>query len=268
MKLIEDHNISFLNFDNLKDQHGLIHFITTRHGGYSEQAFQSLNLALHVPDEPALVIKNRQTVAETFEFNPERFVFANQTHSNNIAYIDQYAGGKGFYSTKNAIADTDALITDKPGVCLMILVADCAPITFFDPVKRVSAVAHAGWRGTVNQISAITCQTMIREFSCQPEDIQVGIGPCIGWENYEVKGDVVQEVERAVGDSFGYIRKENGKTYFELWSANLIQLVKCGIPEENIEVTGICTFARSELFFSSRFDNGLTGRFAAGIMMT
>jgi len=219
---------------------------------------------LHTSDVPDHVLINRALLAQATGIAKEQFLYASQVHSGDVKIIDKSAIEKGVL---NQNPRTDATITNLPGICLMVMVADCVPVLLFDQVKNVSAVIHAGWRGTVHQITSNTIQAMIKHFGCDPADILAGIGPSIGPCCYEVGDDVRDFVEQSFGTTEGYlVRKNNSpKPHFDLWYANHKQLTDQGVKPENIETSELCTRCHSETFFSSRASGGVTGRFAAGI---
>jgi len=150
-----------------------------------------------------------------------------------------------------------------------VMVADCVPVILFDPVKKVSAVIHAGWRGTVKHITSNTVKTMTDRFGCDPADIIAGIGPSIGPCCYEVGEEVRTVVEQSFGTTRDYLVTKNhsDKPHFDLWYANHKQLTDSGVKPENIETSELCTRCNSQIFYSSRADKGITGRFAAGIFI-
>lgn len=253
-----------LNFRNLEKVPDLVHFITTRAGGVSLPPYASLNLGLHTADNPDHVLDNRSILARVTGIAKEKFLYASQVHSGDVKIIDRLSLQNGILSQNPR---TDATITSIPGICLMVMVADCVPVILFDPSKRVSAVIHAGWRGTVKHITSNSIRTMVDHFACNPADIIAGIGPSIGPCCYEVGEDVRSFVEESFGTSDGYLipGKHTSKPHFDLWYANHKQLTDCGVKPENIETSEICTLCNSETFFSSRASGGVTGRFAAGI---
>jgi len=256
--------IDLLEFENLSRIPHLLQFVTTRSGGVSLPPYASLNLGLHTADNQDHVLKNRLILAEETGIAQDRFQYASQVHSGDVKIIDADAVAEGIL-TQNP--RTDATITNLPGICLMVMVADCVPIVLFDPVKRVSAVIHAGWRGTVHQIASNTVRAMTGHFGCNPADILAGIGPSIGPCCYEVGEEVKEVVEKSFGTTEGYLIRKNvsSKPHFDLWYANHKQLTDHGVKPENIEISWLCTRCFSETFFSSRASGGITGRFAAGI---
>jgi len=160
----------------------------------------------------------------------------------------------------------DAILTDNPEVTLFMRFADCVPILFFDPVKKVVGLAHAGWRGTVNQIATATVEKMVSVYGCCSEDIEAGIGPSIGPEHYEVGPEVVQQVRENFGPQAAFLLKSrNGSTYFDLWEANRFLLKKAGLMK--IEISGLCTACHPQDWFSHRGEQGKTGRFGALIAL-
>jgi hypothetical protein len=259
-------SLPLLKFDNLSHCPGLEHFITTRKGGVSLPPYKSLNLGLHTNDNPDHVITNRLLLAEETGIKADKFLYASQVHSGDVKIIDKTAIESGVLGQNPR---TDATVTALPGICLMVMVADCVPLLLFDPVKRVSAVIHAGWRGTVQHITSNTIQTMIHHFGCNPADILAGIGPSIGPCCYEVGEEVINVVEQSFGtsDRFLVYHSHSKKPHFDLWYANRRQLTDLGIKTSNIESAELCTRCRVDLFYSSRASAGITGRFAAGICM-
>ena len=225
-------NLTFFYFNNLLDQKGLTHFVSTRKGGLSKFPYDSLNLGLHVGDKEESVLKNRKLLSETLRIPLENFVFAKQVHGAKVKVIT---------SRSRELPIADALITNIPRICLCIFVADCAPILFYDPVKKSVGICHAGFKGTEKLIAIKTIEALEKNFNSNSKDIIAGIGPSIGPCHYEK---------------------------IDLWEANIQQLLKAGILEKNIEVSKICTFENSEVFFSERFQKGRTGRFLAGIMLS
>jgi hypothetical protein len=159
----------------------------------------------------------------------------------------------------------DALITKRNDIALAILLADCVPVLLYDPKKKVVAAIHAGWRGTVANITQATIIKMKEQFNCNPQDIIAGIGPSISVENYEVGPEVKEAADLAMGEYHNTVINKNGKLYFDLWKANKLQLLKSGLEDSNIEVSGICTYRNNETFFSARANKPITGRFAAVI---
>lgn len=263
-------SLSIWFFENLLRYERIGHFVSTRNGGHSNPPYDSLNLSFNVGDDPDKVLKNRKLLAGTLGIPLTNLTTAKQIHDGHVKIVSDALRGKGSTNYKGAINATDAMVTNAPNICLMILLADCVPILFCDPSKRVIGVAHAGWKGTLRFVAHNTVKVLREHFGCSPQDIVVGIGPSIGPCCYQVRQEVLSQVEHVLGTRQDCIRHEsaNGKGYFDLWTANLKQLLQAGIPEKNIEMAETCTSHHPNLFFSHRHEKGKTGRFGAGIVIT
>ena len=160
------------------------------------------------------------------------------------------------------------LITQLPKVCIGVTTADCVPILFFEPIQKVIAVAHAGWRGTCARIAEKTVNILIDKFNCNPSNIRIVIGPSISVEVYEVGKELVESFETAGFETEQIFKNRNNSIFLDLWKANQLSLEKAGILPKNIEVAGICTFTEHERFFSARRLGIKSGRMLSGIMLT
>jgi len=244
------HFSSFREFDR-----ELFHTITDRFGGVSKAPYESLNLALHVEDEAINVLKNREIVSQKYNFTLQNLIYMEQTHSANVAIIKD--------PSQNKIENCDALITDVKNIPLMVMVADCVPILFYDPTKQVIGVAHAGRNGTFLEIAKKTAQKMRDEFGCSLSDLRVGIGVSIGSCCYEVGEDLADICVKSFDKR--YVLREDDRYFLDLKTLNQDQLREIGIKGENIEVSSICT-ACDKNYFSYRRE-GKTGRFAGFMML-
>ena len=261
--------LDILFFENLLKHKEIRHFVSTRTGGFSNPPYNSLNLGLHVGDDPKDVLENRKRLSVTIGIALSHFTIGRQIHSGNVTIISKELRGKGSTNHQEAIDATDAMVTNVPDICMVILVADCVPMLFFDPVKRAIGVVHAGWKGTLQFIAQHTVRAMEKTFGSSPQDIMVGMGPSIGPCCYKVGPEVISQVKNIFHTKKEYILNESkdGEGYFDLWKANLKQLLHSGIDRENIEMAMICTCHNSNLFFSYRHQKGDTGRFGAGIAL-
>lgn len=256
-------------FDLLGSHQKLRHYVSTRAGGHSQANFSGLNLGFHVGDDNFIVLQNRQQLAQALGLNLMWFTFANQDHTANVAIIDCQSRGRGAAEREDAIPYTDGMITNVERICLNVLVADCVPILLYDPVERVIAALHAGWRGTLKRIVPHALEMMIQQYGCKTGNILACLGPANGPCCYEVGEDVKRETLTALGSLQHVILpgKNPGKYIFDQWQANKMQLLDYGVREDHIEVSSLCTQCHSDIFFSSRAGKGLSGRFAAGIML-
>jgi len=262
-------SLTILFFETLMKYREIRHFVSTRTGGSSKSPYNSLNLGLHVGNDPEQVSHNRTRLVNAMGIPLNQLTTARQIHSGNVSIISEEMRGKGCIHHQEGIKSTDAMVTNIPDICLMVLVADCVPMLFYDPARRVIGVAHAGWRGTLQYIAFNTVKTMEKAFSSSPRDIIAGIGPSIGPCCYKVGQELIAQVEEVFHRKNEYIGNESkdGEGYFDLWKANLDQLLDAGIERENIEMAELCTCHNPDLFFSYRHQRGDTGRFGVGIAM-
>ncbi|HAF28143.1 MAG TPA: peptidoglycan editing factor PgeF [Bacteroidales bacterium] len=251
--------LHILQFENLLNYQEIVHFSSTRTGGISSKHLSSLNLGYTVGDNPLNVTQNLNRLAESIKINKSQFVFPKQTHSANIGFVK---------SEEDIFPNTDALITNIPGICVAVRTADCVPILLFDPVQKAVAAIHSGWKSTVQKISQHTIELMQKEYGTKPENIVAGIGPSIGPKVYEVGPEVVELFQKAFGTNHVIKPIANSdKAYLDLWIANKQILTNAGVPEKNIEIAEMCTYSNPELFYSARRDKTKTGRLASGIML-
>ena len=253
--------ITLLSFDLLVKETEVLHAVTTRQGGGSLPPFDSLNLGLHVGDDPERVIGNYELLSAALAFRLDTLVACKQVHGDRV--IEVREGDERRLSFLQCREEGDALVTSVPGLVLMVRIADCLPVMFFDPLRKVAGIAHAGWRGTVKKIAAKTVEVIMSRYNSDPARILVGIGPGIGPCCYEVDERVSSLFTKSFSSGEQLITERNGKQYLDLWEANRKQLLEAGIRAENIEVAGLCTSCQNQLLFSHRKDKGKTGRFGA-----
>ncbi len=246
----------------------VVHAISTRLSGISKSPFDSLNLALHVGDNPQDVLTNRRRFANSLNLNFEDIISPNQVHGDKIVRVDESHRGLGAINYNDAIKETDALITNTPNLPLMLCFADCVPILFVDVDNRAVGIAHAGWKGTMLKIAAKTLMAMTDEFGTNPQTCLAGIAPSIGPCCYEVGENVIEATKEAFPHHADkLIINRNGKTFIDLWQANFIQLIEAGMSNENIDISRECTCCKSSWYFSYRAarlaGKNETGRIAA-----
>lgn len=247
------------------DGDGVTAVVSTRHGGVSAGSYDSLNLGGHVGDAPAAVAENRNRLAAAL--GATRLTFADQRHTDHVAVVTQDLAGRGHDGAKDAteaFPATDALITNLPGVALAILVADCAPVVLYDPVRRAIGVAHSGRVGTLKGMVPKTIAAMTETFGSQPASLLIGIGPAIGAASYEIAAKDAAEIITALGPEAGHLLTENrpGHALFDLPAAIRRQLGTAGVPARNVHDLGIDTRLNTDTFFSDRATRPC-GRFAA-----
>ncbi len=177
-----------------------------------------------------------------------------QRHTANVTVVGDEAYG-AHLNWDNPLDDCDGVVTDRPGVPLMTIHADCTPVLFYDPVRRVVGVAHSGWRGTVGKISLEMVRTMQTQYGSHPQDIIAGIGPAIGPCCYQVAEPVLSAVAEAFGpDAAAELLpvQTDGSCHFDLWQAIHITLLEAGLNPRHIESSATCTRCHPANFFSYR----------------
>jgi YfiH family protein len=230
--------------------------------------YASFNLSPFSGDNPEDFNKNKKIFCRKFGIEPDKLIIPFQTHGTEIREIDEAFFQLSTDEKAEYLYGVDALITQLPKVCIGVTTADCVPILFFDPIQKVIAVAHAGWRGTCARIAEKIVNILIDKFNCNPSDIRIVIGPSISVEVYEVGKEVVENFENAGFETEQIFKNRNHSIFLDLWKANQLSLEKVGILPENIEVVGICTFTENERFFSARRLGIKSGRMLSGIMLT
>ena len=232
------------------------HCFTTRLGGVSKGYLSSLNIGLHRGDDPENVRQNFQILADALDIVPKDFVLTKQIHSDIVRKVGR--ADRGQHMVEGASPECDALITNEPGVALVIFTADCTPILFHDPVTGAVGAAHAGWRGTAMGIAAKTVEAMVREFGCDPGNIRAAIGPNIGFCCFETDRDVPDAMVKALGEEAKpFIRPSGDKYYVNLKEINALWLRRAGV--EHIEISDACTACQHDIFWSHRVTRGERG---------
>lgn len=255
----------YLEFQLLRESGVVRHAFSTRLGGVSKGCYASLNLNFSRGDEEAAVQENFRRIADSIGVRCEDMVLSKQTHTTNVRVVTAADRGMGIVRPC-AFTDVDGMVTDVPGICLVTSYADCVPLYFVDPVKRVIGLSHSGWRGTVGKIGKVTVERMQSVFGCRPEEILAAVGPSICQDCYEVSEDVIlkfcEQFDRTDWDSLFY-RKENGKYQLNLWRANELIFLEAGILPEHMAVTNLCTHCNSRILYSHRAMGNERGGLAA-----
>ena len=232
------------------------HCFTTRLGGVSAGHLSSLNIGLHRGDDPKNVEENFRILANAFGIAPEDFVLTKQIHSDIVVKVGRADRGK--HMVEGASPECDALITNDPGVALVVFTADCTPILLHDPVTGAVGAAHAGWKGTALGIAKKTVDAMVANFGCQPQNIRAAIGPNISVCCFETDSDVPDAMLEALGDAAKpFIHPKDDKYYVNLKEINALWLRQAGVTE--IEISDACTACRPDKFWSHRITRGVRG---------
>ncbi|MGB2867840.1 MAG: peptidoglycan editing factor PgeF [Bacteroidota bacterium] len=217
--------------------------MSTRNGGVSPEPF-GMNLSFRVGDEVENVERNRMLFLGALEIPPGQLASPMQCHSAVIKRV----------MTPGTYEDCDALMTDVPGLYLLILVADCVPVLLYDPASRAVAAVHAGWKGSAEGITAETVGQMRREFHSSPERLVGFIGASAGPCCYEVGREVALRFDPDVRE------EREGRTFLNLKLENRKQLLKAGFKEGNIETEESCTICSPGTYHSYRREGKRSGR--------
>ncbi|MCD4716918.1 MAG: peptidoglycan editing factor PgeF [Desulfobacterales bacterium] len=245
-------DVTCFRFPGLSLNQQLIHGVFTRMGGLSDPPYNGLNTSYTVGDSAENVNENLSSIKKAVE--AEHLIFVDQVHGDSVFVIR-----RDHLDTQGEIPPADAMITDISCVALMIKQADCQGVIIFDPKRSVVANVHCGWRGNVQNILGRVIARMKHDFECRPSDLVAAIGPSLG----PCCAEFVTHEEIFPENFRPFMVREN---YFDLWAVSCGQLVEAGLKEENIEVSGICTRCRTDLFYSYRAE-GKTGRFATVAML-
>lgn len=186
---------------------------------------------------PSDILSNKNVVLRT----------PTQTHTDNVEFVDD----------RTEYPDTDGLIITQKNIAVYLKFADCTPLIFYDPIKNIGAVSHAGWRGTAQKIGVKTIEKM----KSNPKDVIALIGPAIGVCCYEVSDDVKNKLLYTVSDSEGLTRGQK----VDLKQINKCQLEEIGVSK--IDVCPYCTSCDNDLFYSYRKENGTKNRHYAVLML-
>lgn len=249
---IQTHNnLQYLASELLAVPHGF----TTRLGGVSTGVLDSLNIGQHRGDTPENVEENYRRLGEAIGFDPGSAVLTRQIHSNIVRMVTK-ADCRGL--DHHHYLECDALVTNDPGVALVVFTADCTPILFHDRVTGAVGAAHAGWRGTAADIAGKTVEAMVKNFGCKAENIHAAIGPNIGICHFETDADVPDAMVQAFGEGvLPFIRKKETKYYLDLKQINAFALQRAGVS--HIDISRDCTYCHHDRFWSHRYTAGQRG---------
>jgi len=250
----------YFSFNSLSE-HKIIHGVFTRHGGVSSAPYASLNIGGSNGDRKEDVIENRHRLFDAVGLDMNHYFDVWQVHSNRVIATTSPR------SQNEPQQQADAIITNTPGLSLLMRFGDCVPILLYDPGKKVIGIVHAGWIGTLKRVCQNAVNQMSHTYNCCAGDIVASIGPSISVDHYEVGYEVLHQFQAQFGedaDQFFYL-PQDGKPHLDLWAANEYQLKYAGVG--TIENSRICTACHSDDWYSHRQEKGKTGRFGAVISL-
>lgn len=244
--------LEFEIFDKWREMIG--HGVSLRAGGVSEGGFASLNLGICLGDSDENLAENYRRFGESTGFDMAETWMAKQEHTDGVMVVRE--GGRGF---REPVAGVDAFITNVIGVPLVVRMADCQAVLILDPMKRVIAAVHSGWKGNAKNIIGKTVAKMKAEFGVDPADLLVGISQSLGPDHAEFENpfdELPEEMHKFVEGNL-----------VDLWKCSEEQLAAEGVLPENIEFSRRCTVCESEEFFSHRKGKGTEGRMAGVVFL-
>lgn len=258
--------VTWLSARSFQEAGGIVHGFSTRLGGVSTGIYESMNLGTTRGDEPERVRENYRRFFAAIGGEVESVAMSNQVHGDVVRVVTQADRKADLYEEEPY--EADGLVTDIPGLALVIFGADCLPVLFYDPVRRVIAAAHAGWRGTASGIVERAVEKMAF-YGCQRKDILAAVGPGISGCCFETHEDVPNAMTSALGVAATPFIKpvENGKFHVDLKGLNTLRLERTGLLPEHISVSGDCTACRPDKYWSHRATNGQRGSQAAVIQL-
>lgn len=241
-------------------------FSTTRHGGCSTGKYGEFNINEYCGDTAEHTSANRKALALELGVPESSIIVPHQTHGINPRII-----GKEFLSLpaniqKMLLEDVDSVLTDIPGICIGVSTADCIPVLLHDPAHNAVAAVHAGWRGTVQSVVLRAVTEMRMAFRTKPEELKAIVGPGISQKNFEVGDEVYNEFAEAKFPMDSIACREE-KWHIDLPMCNKQQLMMAGVKEENIFMSGICTYDNAADFFSARRLGTESGRIFSAIFI-
>lgn len=242
------------------DNKNVLAFSTERGFVDKDMPYDGFNITYYTDDDAEHIAQCRYDLRQMLEVADDHLILPRQVHDTRIAEVTAQNLGDKFEGI-------DALITTLPRTCIGVSTADCVPILIYDTRTRAIAAAHAGWRGTVQRIGRKTIQSMAESYASSPEDMKVVIGPSIGPDAFEVGDEVYEAFAQEDFDMNRITFKRDGKWHIDLWQANAIDIELTGVPHDNIEIAGVCTYQEYDRFFSARRLGIKSGRIYTGIMI-
>lgn len=232
------------------------HCFTTRLGGVSSGYLGTLNLGIRRGDTHENVVKNYEILANALNFDVNSVVLTHQTHTDIILPVDESHTGAGLFAPE--LPECDGLITNTPGVTLVVFTADCTPILLHDPVTGAVGAVHAGWRGTAAAIAEKAVRAMVTHYGCCPSDICAAIGPNIKQCCFETDKEVPDALVEALGETaLPHILQKGDKYFPDLTAINAAFLRRAGV--EKIETSPLCTRCAPDRFWSARVHGNARG---------
>lgn len=253
--------IMYITFPIFEKEAGVKHCFSTRLGGVSEGRYSTMNLSYTNGDRKSAVDENFRRICSCINVSPESVVKSYQTHTVNIVNVTE---------REQMIPEgTDGLITNVNGITLCSSYADCVPLLFYDPQKKVIATSHSGWRGTAGEIGKLTVEKMQSNYGCNPQNILAAIGPAICKDCYEVDEIVISSLKKIDYLDLTLAAEPHGEGHYLLDLKEICrqELKNAGVKESNVLVSDVCTCCNSKYLHSHRATKGERGNLCAFIAL-
>lgn len=254
-------------------------FSTRRQGGVSQGHYGEFNVNEYCGDSPEAIRENRRRLCDVLGVELSRLVLPHQVHGTVVRHVKADFFLLPDEERREALEGVDAVMTDVKNVCLGVSTADCIPIIIYDAEHHAACAIHAGWRGTVQRIARCGVEAMTAAYGSVPQTLRAVIGPGISLDSFEVGDEVYQAFADAGFDMYRISRRypplnpspsqysTYQKHHIDLWECNRQQLLDSGIPENHVQVAGICTYQRCDDFFSARRLGINSGRILTGFVL-
>ena len=242
-------------------------FSSTRHGGYSERDYGEFNINPYCGDNASAIELNRKALCKELTLDESRLILPHQIHKTKILEIGEDFFNLDIKHKAEKLDGVDALITQEAEVCISVSTADCVPVLLYAQDKKIIAAVHAGWRGTIENITGKTAEVLINIFGANADAIKAVIGPSISQKAFEVGDEVYETFLNKDLDVDKIATRQEDKWHIDLWKANRLQLEALSIKKDNITTVGICTYYNSNDFFSARRLGIKSGRIVSGIIL-
>ena len=245
----------------------VVAFSTTRKGGCSIGNHSSFNINHYCGDAEQAISANKDALCGLLGISSERLVLPHQTHQTAVRQIaDEFFTLPERIKTM-LLEGVDAVMTDVKDACIGVSTADCVPIIIYDSEHHAACVVHAGWRGTVARIAENAIKQMVLAYNTRPEALKAVIGPSISVDKFEVGDEVYKQFAEAGFPMPDISSHFDGKWHIDLWQCNKMQLERCGLLSENIEISGVCTYTQCDDYFSARRLGIESGRIYTGVVL-
>lgn len=245
METIKIENLEYLRASSIPAPH----CFTTRLGGVSEGYLSSMNIGLTRGDRIENVWKNYEILGNTIGFDPKNCVLTKQTHTDIVRPVTAAHAGTGLFGPE--FSPCDGLVTNTPGLALVVFTADCTPVLLYDAVTGAVGAVHAGWKGTAQDITGKAVDAMVKNYGCDPKNICAAIGPNIGPCCFETDEDVPLALWETYGQAIEKdISQKGSKFYVNLKAVNAYALARRGVC--SVEISDECTLCRTDRFWSAR----------------